>query len=139
MMELATGINSTFTTTLAYVENKTMRGWPFKIKNDVAAEFESYQGGHMMEAVALAAEQAARHGDHAKGASLALQVAAALHDGFFTADLERTKLNSDRTVVYVPTGASAGRFARYSELHPNFACLDQVSVCCQFKVLSPCP
>ena len=124
MLELAVAINGTFTTMTPFAEGVPMRGWPFIIHSD-QLEFESYQAGYLMRAVALAAEQAARVGDHGTAAGLALAVAAALQDGFLTTDQERTKVGPRGVVVYVPGTASAGRRKRYYEMHPKWSCLDQ--------------
>jgi len=82
-----------------------------------------------MEAIALAAEQAVIHGDKKTAVSLALTVAGALHDGFITKDLKRTKVRDDGTVVYVPNGAPEGRMKRFKEVYkekysgmPAFEC-----------------
>ena len=123
MLAGATAINETFTERTPYIEGVPMRGWPFIIHNKIL-EFDSYQGGHMMQAVACGAEQAALHGEHEKAASLALAVAAALHDGFLTTDLERTKVDSNGAVVYVSRGASSGRFRRSKEVQSKGTCLD---------------
>lgn len=125
ILELAVAINGTFTTMIPFAEGVTMRGWPFRIgSNSTTPEFEAYQAGYLMRAVALAAEQAARVGDHGTAASLALAVAAALQDGFLTANPERTKVGPSG-VVYVPETASAGRRERYGKMHPGWPCVDQ--------------
>jgi hypothetical protein len=77
----------------------------------------SRPGGHVAEAVALAAEQAAVAGARGTAASLAGAVAAFLHDGFLTGDPERTKVGAPGVVVYVPDFASDGRRARWAEHH----------------------
>ena len=71
----------------------------------------------MMEAVALAAEQAAVHGDIDIAVSLALTVAAALHDDFLTEDIRRTKVRDDSNVVYVPAFAPTTRKERFLEVY----------------------
>eukprot|EP00559_Dactyliosolen_fragilissimus_P005736 CAMPEP_0184855284 /NCGR_PEP_ID=MMETSP0580-20130426/577_1 /TAXON_ID=1118495 /ORGANISM="Dactyliosolen fragilissimus" /LENGTH=494 /DNA_ID=CAMNT_0027349759 /DNA_START=339 /DNA_END=1820 /DNA_ORIENTATION=+ len=119
MVEIAENLNSAFVSDFSFVENRVMRGWPFKIKTNVP-EFDAYQGGHVMEALALAAEQIARKGNHEIAAKFALNVAAALHDGFLTEDLERTKLDSNGVVVYVPSSASTGRLEKYKEIHSSW-------------------
>mmetsp|Transcript_7545 Transcript_7545/g.9439 ORF Transcript_7545/g.9439 Transcript_7545/m.9439 type:complete len:388 (+) Transcript_7545:477-1640(+) len=86
---------------------------------------DSYQGGHIGEAVALAAEQAVLRGDHETAASLVHLVAAMLHDGFLTADLKRTKMVTPGVVVYVPAGAPKGRHERYAAAHKVSMCLDK--------------
>jgi len=89
---------------------------------------DSYQGGHIGEAVALAAEQAVLRGDHETAASLVHLVAAMLHDGFLTADLKRTKMVTPEVVVYVPVGVPKGRRSRYTTVHPQDkkkGCLDK--------------
>jgi len=124
MLEVAVALNSTFVTTVPDNENVPMRGWPMKIKSEFP-EMDSYQGGHIGEAVGLAAEQAALHGDHETAASLAHSVAAMLHDGFLTADLKRTKMVTPGVVVYVPAGAPKGRHERYAASHKSNKCLDK--------------
>jgi len=117
MMNLALAINATYVETEAYIEGVQMRGWPFKIGADIP-EFEAYQGGHVMEALALTAEQAALHGEMQIARSLALTVAGALHDGFLTRDLNRTKVRHDNgKVVYVPPFAPAGRKERFRKIY----------------------
>ncbi|KAH8069780.1 hypothetical protein JL721_5671 [Aureococcus anophagefferens] len=116
MMDLALLLNGTFVDMYGTVEEKSMRGWPFVIKG-TTPEFDSYQGGHVAEAVALAAEQAAVAGARGTAASLAGAVAAFLHDGFLTGDPERTKVASPGVVVYVPDFSSDGRRARWAEHH----------------------
>ena len=115
MLNLALMINETFIEMTPYIEGVPMRGWPFKINSII--KFDSYQGGHMMEAVALAAEQAAVHGDIDIAVSLALTVAAALHDGFLTEDIRRTKVRDDGNVVYVPAFAPTTRKERFLEVY----------------------
>jgi len=124
MLEVAVALNATFVTTVPEIENVPMRGWPMKIKSEFQ-EMDSYQGGHIGEAVGLAAEQAALHGDHETAASLAHSVAAMLHDGFLTADLKRTKMVTPGVVVYVPAGAPKGRHERYTAAHNKSMCLDK--------------
>ena len=124
MLELAVAMNATFVTTVPQAENVTMRGWPMMIKSAVP-EFESYQAGHIAEAIALAAEQAALRGEHGTAASLAHSVAAMLHDGFLTTDLSRTKVAAPGVVVYVPAAAPEGRRSRYAAMHKTWSCLDQ--------------
>jgi len=116
MMKLALAINATYVETEAYIEGVQMRGWPFKIGADIP-EFEAYQGGHVMEALALTAEQAALHGEMQIARSLALTVAGALHDGFLTKDLNRTKVRYDGKVVYVPQSAPSGRKERFRKIY----------------------
>ena len=116
MIKLALAINATYVETEAYIEGVQMRGWPFKIGADIP-EFEAYQGGHVMEALALTAEQAALHGEMQIARSLALTVAGALHDGFLTKDLNRTKVRYDGKVVYVPQSAPSGRKERFRKIY----------------------
>ena len=116
MMKLALAINATYVETEAYIEGVQMRGWPFKIGADIP-EFEAYQGGHVMEALALTAEQAALHGEMQIARSLALTVAGALYDGFLTKDLNRTKVRYDGKVVYVPQSAPSGRKERFRKIY----------------------
>jgi hypothetical protein len=123
MLARATAINETFAERTPYIEGVPTRGWPFIIHKNIL-EFGSHQRGHMMQAVACGAEQAALHGEHEKAASLALAVAAALHDGFLTTDLERAKVDSNGAVDYVPRGASSGRFRRSKEVQSKGTCLD---------------
>merc|ERR1719272_1340862 len=119
-------MNATFVTTVPQAENVPMRGWPMMIKSAVP-EFESYQAGHIAEAIALAAEQAALRGEHGTAASLAHSVAAMLHDGFLTTDLKRTKVAAPGIVVYVPAAAPKGRRSRYAATNVRSPrpCLDQ--------------
>ena len=129
-LEAAVALNKTFIEMTPYIEGVPMRGWPFIIRNKTKInkkkiiEFESYQGGHIMQAVAFGAELAALHGMHRKAASLVLSVAAALHDGFLTADLKRTKVDSNGAVVYVPKGASLDRLKRSEEVQRGKTCLE---------------
>ena len=129
MMDLALLLNGTFVDMYGTVEEKSMRGWPFLIKG-TTPEFDSYQGGHVAEAVALAAEQAAVAGARGTAASLAGAVAAFLHDGFLTGDPERTKVGAPGVVVYVPDFASDGRRERWAEHYghprgPPIECLGE--------------
>ena len=130
VMEIALMINATYVEMESYIEGVKMRGWPFVIDSDVV-EFDSFQGGFMMESVALAAEQAALYGDKETAISLALTVAAALHDGFLTKDVKRTKVRDDYRVVYVPASAPNSRRKRFTHLYkhkkdwPIFECPDQ--------------
>ena len=129
MMDLALLLNGTFVDMYGIVEEKSMRGWPFLIKG-TTPEFDSYQGGHVAEAVALAAEQAAVAGARGTAASLAGAVAAFLHDGFLTGDPERTKVGAPGVVVYVPDFASDGRRERWAEHYghprgPPIECLGE--------------
>ena len=117
MIDIVLMINATFTEMESYVEGVRMRGWPFLIHSDVS-EFDSYHNGHLIEAVALAAEQAALRGDSETAISLTLTVAAALHDGFLTKDLRRTKVREhDGSVIYVPKSAPEDRTKRFLEVH----------------------
>jgi len=116
MIKIASMIDATYMETESYIEGVKMRGWPFKIGSKIYFEFDSYQGSHLMEAAALAAEQAAIHGDTEIALSLALKVAAALHDGFLTKDLRRTKVRSDGQIVYVPNVAPEDRTTRFREV-----------------------
>jgi len=116
MIKIALMIDATYIETESYIEGVKMRGWPFKIGSKEIFEFDSYQGSHLMEAAALAAEQAAIHGDTEIALSLALKVAAALHDGFLTKDLRRTKVRSDGQIVYVPKVAPEDRRTRFREV-----------------------
>jgi len=116
MMDIALMINATYIEMKSYVEDLPMRGWPFKIKSTVL-EFEAYQAGNLMEAVALAAEQAALNGDTETAISLALTVASALHDSFLTKDLRRTKVRGDGSIVYVPQSAPEDRKIRFKKLY----------------------
>ena len=116
MIKIALMIDATYMETESYIEGVKMRGWPFKIGSKIYFEFDSYQGSHLMEAAALAAEQAAIHGDTEIALSLALKVAAALHDGFLTKDLRRTKVRSDGQIVYVPKVAPEDRRTRFREV-----------------------
>ena len=127
MLEIALLATDTFADEISHVEGVRMRGWPFRIQGSSIPEFESYQAGQVMEAIALTAEQAAKRGDLDMAARLALTVAAALHDGFLTNDLRRTKVRHDKdsAVVYIPEGAPADRLERYRELHPKWECLQQ--------------
>jgi len=130
MMNIALALNETYLETESYIEGVQMRGWPFKIDSDYD-EFESYQGGKLMEAIALAAEQAALRGDIDTAVSFALTVAGALYDGFLTKDLKRTKLRDDGNVVYVPKSAPEDRRERFREVYqmysgtPTFNCPGQ--------------
>ena len=130
VMEIALMINATYVEMESYIEGVKMRGWPFVIDSDVV-EFDSFQGGFMMESVALAAEQAALYGDKETAISLALTVAAALHDGFLTKDVKRTKVRDDYRVGYVPASAPNSRRNRFTHLYkhrkgyPIFECPDQ--------------
>ena len=129
MMKIALGLNGTHTEMESQIKGVKMRGWPFKIATDDVPEFEAYQAGSLMEAIALAAEQAVIHGDKETAVSLALTVAGALHDGFLTKDLKRTKVRNDGTVVYVPNSAPEDRMKRFKEVYkekysgrPAFEC-----------------
>jgi len=129
MMKIALGLNGTHTEMESQIEGVKMRGWPFKIASNDVPEFEAYQAGILMEAIALAAEQAVIHDDKKTAVSLALTVAGALHDGFLTKDLKRTKVRDDGTVVYVPNSAPEDRMKRFKEVYkekysgrPSFEC-----------------
>jgi len=140
MLELAEAINGTFTEMTPYIEGVPMRGWPFNIGlgspshrtrlglggwSIQRVEFDAFQGGLLMQAVAYGAEQAALHGEHGKAASLVMSVAAALHDGFLTSDLKRTKVDSNGAVVFVPEGGSLDRFKRSASIQDDrVRCLD---------------
>merc|ERR1711957_887715 len=115
-MNIALAINGTYVEMEPEIEGVQMRGWPFKIVSDVL-EFESYQCAHLMEAAALAAEQAALRQDNDIAISLALTIAGAFHDGFLTRDLKRTKVSDDGKVVYVPEGAPSGRKKRFKKVY----------------------
>ena len=116
MMNIALAINGTYVEMEPEIEGVQMRGWPFKIVSDVL-EFEAYQCAHLMEAAALAAEQAALRQDNDIAISLALTIAGAFHDGFLTKDLKRTKVSDDGKVVYVPEGAPSGRKKRFKKVY----------------------
>jgi len=80
-----------------------------------------------MQGVALAAEQIAYKGNHEKAASLAISVAAALHDSFLTDAPERSKIDSNGAVVYVPESASKSRRKRFYKIHKSmpYECLSK--------------
>ena len=120
MMNIALAFNGTYVEKESFIEGVQMRGWPFKIDSNVE-EFESYQGGKLMEAIALAAEQAALRGDIETAVSFALTVAGALYDGFLTKDLKRTKLGDDGSVVYVPDSAPEDRRERHRNVYKMFS------------------
>lgn len=121
MMNIALAFNGTYVEKESFIEGVQMRGWPFKIASNVE-EFESYQGGNIMEAVALAAEQAALRGDVEIAVSFALTVAGALYDGFLTKDLRRTKVrDDDGSVVYVPESAPEDRRSRFREVYAKYS------------------
>ena len=113
-----------FTSMHSYVEDKEMRGWPMYVnKDDPHPVFEAYNFGFIGEAIASAARHAAEDGEHAQAAKMLKPVLQALYDGFYTTDIEMTKLDPQGRVVYVPDGASIMRKNRQMKITPYEPCI----------------
>ena len=125
MEELAELLLDTRKRSYSYIEDRVMRGWPmFVDRSDDVASYEGFNAGWIATAVSLSARAVARRGDDSKAAKMLMPVLEFLWDGFFTSDIEMSKLDDDMRVVYVPKGASAQRQRRQLDSTNIEGCLD---------------
>ena len=126
LMDVSELMLKSFTSMHSYVEDTVMRGWPMYVnKDDPHPVFEAYNFGFIGEAIASAARHAAgEYGEHAQAARMLKPVLQALYDGFYTHDIEMTKVDSKGRVVYVPEGASKDRKKRQMKVTPDEPCIE---------------
>ena len=74
--------------------------------------------------IALTARAVALDGDDDLAAAMVTPVLEALYDGFLTNDIDRTKLDKDGRVVYVPKEADDDRIKRHLKVAEQEYCLD---------------
>ena len=118
MDSFQTGVHS-------YIEDTEMTGWPMLVsKIDTKPSFEAFNSGHMAAGVCNAARAAAENGDEKLAAKWVLKLMDYFYDNYLTADIEKTKLDSDGWVVYVPRNASSGRAERHIKAAEQKYCLD---------------
>ena len=125
MKENAEMLMDSFETTHSYVEDTEMTGWPMYVApKDTKPSFEAFNSGHMAAAVCNAARAAAENGDEALAGKWVSQLMDYFYDNYLTDDIEKTKLDSDGWVVYVPKEASSGRAERHKKVTEQKYCLD---------------
>ena len=122
---LADHLLDSFVTIDSYIEGTTMRGWPMYVDtNDEELSFEGFNYGWFGTSICNAARIAADNGDDEKAGQMVTRVLEAMYDGFLTRDKEKTKLDEQGWVVYVPNFASEGRKERHKEAASQKYCLD---------------